>query len=119
ETEDGVFRKLRTDGTLQQNQMNSMLSIPLERYSMFGKGTFDITDDTSAFFQTTFSQNTNRTWLIYSPASGSWSAEVPYGSEIYAPSVDANGNTRAGYMAGGNLGLNCGPLGGCTNSEAF
>ncbi len=44
---------------------------------------------------------------------------VPFGTGIYTPSRNPNGSTNAAYMTGGAYGLNCGPVGGCTNSEAF
>src|SRR6185503_12417535 len=44
----------------------------------------------------------------------------PYGTGVYAPSLDtATGLTRAAYLPGGQFGLNCPTTGGCTNSQAF
>ena len=115
----GTAVKVRTDGQLAQNQTDSMISIPMERYALFGSGNYDISSNVSAFFQGTFAQNTNRSLLTYSPASGNWGADIPHGSGIYAPSRNSNGTTNAAYLPGGLHGLNCGPNGGCTNTQAF
>lgn len=115
----GTAVKVMDDGQLAKNQTDQLISIPMERYAMFGSGNYDITDDVSAFFQATFAQNTNRSILQYSPVSGNWGVDVPHGSGIYADSVNADGSTKAAYLPGGLFGLNCAATGGCTNSQVF
>ena len=127
--DDGVtYRKYRTElnpaianqnGSLVENQLLRDVSIPLERWAMFGRGTVGITDKTSAFAQVNFSQDETNTLQEEAAASGGRGTQIPYGTGIYAPSVDAGGNTLAAYLPGGAFGLNCGPTGGCTNSQAF
>jgi outer membrane receptor protein involved in Fe transport len=53
------------------------------------------------------------------PAGNQWGVTIPYGTAVYAPSLNANGTTNAAYLAGGAYGLNCPATGGCTNSQAF
>ena len=127
--DDGVtYRKYRTElnpaianqnGSLVENQLLRDVSIPLERWAMFGRGTVGLTDKTSAFAQVNFSQDETNTLQEEAAASGGRGTQIPYGTGIYAPSVDAGGNTLAAYLPGGAFGLNCAPTGGCTNSQAF
>ena len=56
------------------------------------------------------------TVLFPTPLTG---VAVPHGNNVYAPSVDAQGNTLAAYRPGGAHGLNCGPTGGCTVSQVW
>lgn len=115
-----VYRKFRaSDGALQQNQLDDLISIPLDRTSMFGRGRFDFSDTVSAFAQATYSKNDNETVQYLSPAIGVWGGSVPHGDEIYAPSLNADGTTSADYLPGGRIGVNCAPMGGCTNSEVW
>ena len=116
---DGLYRKVQANGNLGQNQLNNLVSSPLSRYSVFGSGHFNITDHVSFFAQGQYNTNHVDSVLQYSPASNGWSALIPHGTGVYAPSVDASGNTLAAYRAGGSLGLNCAATGGCTNSQAF
>jgi iron complex outermembrane receptor protein len=115
----GTAVKIMDDGQLAKNLTDAMISIPMERYAMFGSANYDITDDVTAFFQATFAQNTNRTLLQYSPVSGNWGIDIPHGTGIYPDSLNADGTTNPAYLPGGLYGLNCGPLGGCTNTEVF
>lgn len=116
---DGWRRKRLADGSLGQNATENLISIPLERWSMFGRAQYDFNDSVSAFAEATFNTNSTESVLQYSPASNGWAALIPYGNGIYAPSVDSNGNTLPDYQAGGRYGLNCPATGGCTNSQAF
>jgi iron complex outermembrane recepter protein len=119
-TVNGVaFRKIDAQGHIEENQIQEMASIPLNRYSIFGRGRYDITDNISAFIQGNFAESHTETLLQYSPASGPWSVNIPHGTGIYAASVDGLGNTLPAYRAGGAYGLNCAATGGCTNSQAF
>jgi outer membrane receptor protein involved in Fe transport len=123
-----TFRKYRTelnpavanqDGALVENQLLRAASIPLERWAVFGRGVLGITDRTSAIVQMNFSEDLTNTLQEQAAASGGRSTQIPYGTDIYAPSLGANGNTLPGYLPGGAHGLSCPPVGGCTNSQAF
>lgn len=114
-----VKRKIDQQGDLEENQLLSLLSVPLERYSMFSNARYEIKPGLEAFIQGVFSQNQTRTVFQFSPAIGGWSLNIPHGDGIYAPSLGADGNTLGAYQLGGAFGLECGPVGGCTNSEAF
>jgi outer membrane receptor protein involved in Fe transport len=121
------YREIRTDkspgspaaGQIVQNEVEGLASIPLTRYAFFGRSHLDLTDRVEAVVQVNFSQDETRTLLGDNWALSFWGAPVPHGNRIYAPSVDANGNTYANYQAGGALGLNCPPVGGCTTSQAW
>lgn len=123
-----TFRKYRVElnpavanqnGALVENQLLRDVSIPLERWAVFGRGVVGLTEKTSALVQMNFSQDITNTLQEQAAASGGRGTQIPYGSDIYEPSVGPNGSTLAGYLPGGIYGLNCPPVGGCTNSQAF
>jgi outer membrane receptor protein involved in Fe transport len=106
-------------GTLRENQPRQLAQIPLERYSLFGRAHYDVSENITAFAQVLYSENSTRSVGSDPPMLGGWRTPVPHGNGIYAPSVDANGNTLLDYRAGGRHGLNCPPVGGCTKSQAW
>jgi iron complex outermembrane recepter protein len=67
-----------TNGNLDQKYTHQFLSTPLERHSLFLKGTFEINENLSAFVQGNYSniQVTTRNGGL-SPAVTLWSANVP------------------------------------------
>src|SRR5690606_8457191 len=77
------------------------------------------TVNVSAMLQDNFSEDETDTQLGDNYLGAFWGAYVPHGSQIYAPSVDEQGNTLPAYLPGGLYGLNCAPVGGCTNSEVW
>lgn len=111
--------KIRPDGTLIQNNLDFRYSSPMERYSMFGKADFALSDSIEAYSVVNFVSTTNTQVLQPSGAVGGFGASIPFGSGVYGASVDAAGNTLPEYLAGGAYGLNCAPTGGCSRSEAF
>jgi len=112
-------RKLRDDGTIDENQPFAFVSTPLKRHSIFGRGRYELTDGLEVYAEGNFVQTSTKTLLLYSPAVTIWNATIPYGSDIWAPSVLGNGDTNPDYLPGGSIGVNCAPTGGCTESEAF
>jgi len=109
--------KIRThNGSLEEGSPRSYASTPLTRHSLFGRSTYELTDKMSAFAQGTLVMTNVDTVLFPTPLTG---VPVPHGNNIYAPSVDAQGNTLAAYRSGGKHGLNCAPTGGCTTSEVW
>ena len=111
--------KITPSGALTQTNLDLRLSSPLTRYSTFGKANFKFNDHVEAFSQVNFVNTTNRQVLQPTGAVGGFNAQVPHGTAIYGASLNANGTTKAEYLPGGLFGLNCGPTGGCTNSQAF
>jgi outer membrane receptor protein involved in Fe transport len=114
-----VWRKYGVDGTLIQNRAELTVQLPLNRSSIFGSAHFDISDNVTAYGQGLFTDTSSTAYGTFNAHVGGWGATVPHGTGIYAPSVDANGNTLAPYLPGGLYGLNCPATGGCTNSQAF
>jgi outer membrane receptor protein involved in Fe transport len=114
-----AFRKQHPDGSLGENDLFTYLSRPMERYSSFGRGRFELTDNITAIASGTFARSKSTTISQYTAALGSNSVIIPYGTEIYAPSLNADGTTNAAYRPGGAYGLNCAATGGCTESQAF
>jgi iron complex outermembrane receptor protein len=134
---DGLFRKRVTNG-LAQNDLNAYVSTPLTRYSLFTRGSFQLTDRVSYFAQGVLSQSDVNTISQYSPAVGGWTAQIPYGNQRNCASIGVTTGvcqdsdtapagtlpfsqrpTLPAYIQGGTAGLTCGPVGGCTNTEAF
>jgi iron complex outermembrane receptor protein len=120
-TGDIAYRKLDNSATpvLRENQLGTMISNPLQRYSAFGRIGYELTDSITYFAQANFSDTRNKTRRVWSPAAGGWAVSIPHGNEIYAPSRNADGSTNRDYMSGGIYGLNCGASGGCTNSQVW
>jgi outer membrane receptor protein involved in Fe transport len=142
------YRVVMYDGSIKQNQEVANLTVPLDRYSAFGRAHYDITDSISAFARGTFSRT--RTTTVSQPASAVTinDVRIPYGdNDIWADSFadktayNATTNpdgallgydpvtgkpiwrttapTAAAYLPGGGFGLNCPALGGCSESDVF
>ena len=106
-------------GTLRENQHTNLAQIPLERYSIFGRGHMEVSERVTGFAQAMYSENSTRATGSDPPMLGGWRSPIPHGNGIYAPSLLPNGNTSLDYQAGGRHGLNCAPVGGCTKSEVW
>lgn len=128
------FRVVQPDGGIKENTWYQLASLPLERLSSFASGHFDVSDKVTITGQAMFTRTASSTrWGATSDTVGVWGAEVPFGSEIYAPSVtdlgddglpntgDANENmaTLPAYLPGGLYQLNCPTVGGCTETQAW
>lgn len=122
-----------TNGNLRENELEEWLQIPLDRYSLFGRGHYEFSDNLRAFAQVLYSRSTTEQRQAASPMLGGWRASAPHGNGLYLPSVtslgadglpstgDAGENmtTVAEYLPGGRFGLECPATGGCTKSQAF
>jgi iron complex outermembrane receptor protein len=116
---DFQFRKIDSTGELEEFIPGHKANVPLERYSVFARANYELTDNIEANFTAqSVESEVTQLWQV-SPATGGWSHTIPHGSGIYAPSLAANGTTLPAYTAGGLHGLNCAAIGGCTNSQAF
>jgi outer membrane receptor protein involved in Fe transport len=118
ELNNGIYR-LRNNGVLVENYLDGNISSPLNRYSIFGKADYKVTDRVKAFGQAIFVRTEVQSVNQVTGVDGGFSASIPYGNGLYGPSIDENGNTRPEYLAGGSYGLNCPAVGGCTKSQAF
>ncbi len=126
-TVDGLNRKLAGNGLLRDNYVDQFLSTPTERYSFFATADYELNDWISAFGQATFAKTRVFTRNLVPPAIGSWGVIIPHGDDIYEgnsllgipSSLNGDGTTNANYLAGGQYGLDCPDMGGCTNSMVF
>jgi iron complex outermembrane receptor protein len=124
---DGEYRKISAAGTITENNLAEVLSIPQNRWSMFSKAHFDFNENINFFSQGYFAKTSTISVSQYAPATGGWGTLIPYGNGIYTgntalnipSSLNANGTTNAAYLAGGRFGLSCAATGGCTNSQVF
>jgi iron complex outermembrane recepter protein len=117
---DFQFRKIDSTGELEEFIPGHKANVPLERYSVFARANYELTDNIEAHF-TAQSVETEVTqlWQV-SPATGGWSHTIPHGTGIYAASLAADGvTTLPAFRAGGQHGLNCAATGGCTNSQVY
>ena len=115
-----AWRKFNPDGSIDENQLNNWVSIPMERFSSFGRASFDINANVTAMIQGNFSRVKNETLLgQYAAALGRHGASAPYGNELYEPSLNEDGSTNAAFLPGGAYDLNCPQMGGCTETQAF
>lgn len=127
------FRKVMPDGRITENTLHQWASTPLERFSAFGRGKYEVADNIRVTSMATFARTETATnWGITSDAIGTWGARIPFGTGLYAPSVvdavgndgiantgDENLNTLPAYLSGGVYGLNCPAMGGCSKNQAF
>ena len=95
--------KINPSGVLTLNNLDNRYSSPMERYSLFGKANYKLNDSIEAFTQVNFVNTTNRQVLQPTGAVGGFAATIPYGTDIYGPSLNANGTTRAGVPCGWRL----------------
>jgi iron complex outermembrane recepter protein len=66
-----------TPGLVSANNINTILTTPLDRYSVFGNAHFDVNDNVSVFLQGNLSSMTVDTLLNYAPATSQWAATIP------------------------------------------
>ncbi|HEY9181931.1 MAG TPA: TonB-dependent receptor plug domain-containing protein, partial [Gammaproteobacteria bacterium] len=71
----GVHRQ--PNGSLQQVNISALASTPSERRSLFGRATFDMNDNLTAFAQATYANTEVTTRGGYPPAITVWQAPVP------------------------------------------
>jgi len=124
---DGLEQKLLATGLLAQNNTEELLSTPQQRWSFFGKGEYEITPDVRFISQVNFAKTRTRTLGLNTVVTGSFGTLIPYNDSIYtgnaqfgiASSLNPDGTTNADFLPGGRYGLNCGPVGGCSNKEVF
>jgi iron complex outermembrane recepter protein len=82
-TESGQFSSrydnivLRNNGVAEQFYTNQFLSTPSERHSLFMRGIYDVTENTSAFLQANYSNSKVITRGNYAPAVTLWGATIP------------------------------------------
>jgi iron complex outermembrane receptor protein len=111
--------KVAPNGQLIENNFDLRYSSPMDRYSLFGKADYKINDHVQVFATVNFVNTSNTQVLQPTDAVGGFGASIPYGNDIYGPSLLPNGNTAPQYQGGGAFGLNCPATGGCTQSQAF
>ena len=90
---------------------------------MFARAEYEFSDSLSFFTQGYFTRAHSETVQQPAPAGNQWGVIMPYGNDTFTGSLTDPNNpgsaTRPEYLSGGRLGLNCGPTGGCTNSQVF
>lgn len=79
--------RVNANGDLGQQFMHGMASTPQERRSVFGRATYDLSDDLSAFAQVTYSNNTVTTTGGIPPAITVWQAMVPNDNRDIPPAL--------------------------------
>jgi iron complex outermembrane recepter protein len=116
---DYPFRYVNKEGSIDQNILPFEANIPLDRNSVFGRASYDMSDNVSAYAQFLEVSSKTRRYFTDSPAVFGWGNIALHGNGVYAPSLNPDGTTNAAYRPGGQFGLNCGPTGGCSKSQAF
>jgi iron complex outermembrane recepter protein len=84
----------QASGLLDQRYTTAHLSTPSERYSLFLKGNYEITDNLNAFVQANFVNSTVLTRGNYAPAVTLWSVSIPRDDIVHSGTV-AGGPTVA------------------------
>ncbi len=115
------YRKITADGALHENNLSALTTVPLERYSLFAKAEYQFAENVSAYLRGNLAYTDTKTATLYSPAVNNWTGTIPVGFEgsLWPDSLNADGTTNPAYLPGGAYGLNCPPVGGCTESQAF
>ena len=62
---------------LKEPETAGQISSPMDRYSIFARGTFDFTDNISLFMQGNMSEFDIDQILTYAPATSFWDAKIP------------------------------------------
>ncbi len=124
---DFPYRKIDSQGRIQQNLIDFEANIPLDRTSAFGRASYDLTDHVSAYMQMLSVDSKTRRLFTQSPTVAGWGMIAPHGNAIYhgnpargiPDSVNPDGTTNIDYLSGGRFGLNCPAMGGCTDTQAW
>jgi iron complex outermembrane receptor protein len=130
---DYPFRYINKEGAIVQHILPFEANIPLDRNSIFGRATYDLSDKVTAYAQVLSVSSKTRRYFTDSPAIGGWGLIGLHGNGVYGPSVVSLGidglpntgdagedmTTLGAYKSGGQYGLNCADMGGCSKSEAF
>ncbi len=125
---DGVEYFTQSNGVIGMNFVDELAALPLDRWNFFGSSEYELTDNITFYTQGYFARSSARTIQQASPAGNNWGTVVPYGDDLYEGNPDLGipsslnddgTTTHADYLAGGLYGLDCDPMGGCTNSEVF
>jgi len=116
---DYPFRYINNQGQIVQHILPFEANIPLDRSSLFGRASYDVSDTVTAYAQFLNVSSKTRRYFTDSPAVAGWGNIALHGNGVYAPSLNADGTTNAAYRPGGQYGLNCAATGGCTKSQAF
>ena len=74
-------RQAFQNGILNQHFADSYVSSPMTRYSLFSKINYNLTDNITAFFQGTFSENNVSSLTLATPSRSSWVVSLPYCSD--------------------------------------
>jgi iron complex outermembrane receptor protein len=69
--------KRQSNGNLTGNFIEGLVSSPLERYSVFARSTYEVTDNMQAFVQGNFTSVDVDQVLAYSPSTQFWGASIP------------------------------------------
>ncbi len=70
---------------LKWNNLQALASAPQTRYSFFGSGKYDFTDDITFFTRATYAESKTRTLLFPTNASFGWEASIPYNPATDSP----------------------------------
>ncbi|MEO6185313.1 MAG: TonB-dependent receptor [Steroidobacteraceae bacterium] len=64
-------------GLITANNLNTIITTPLSRYSIFGNAHYDLTEKTSVFMQANVSSMRVDTILNFAPALSQWAVSIP------------------------------------------
>jgi iron complex outermembrane recepter protein len=76
-------------GLITANNLNTIITTPLTRYSIFGNAHYDLTEKTSVFMQANVSSMRVDTILNYAPATSQWGVSIPVDGRALPASLAA------------------------------
>jgi outer membrane receptor protein involved in Fe transport len=93
--------KFLSNGTLSSNAPEGFLSLPLERYSVFANGHYDVNDHVTVYGQANFDQNRTQTQQGFAaPSFNQWALSIPHDAAHPVPAeletlLDSRANPSA------------------------
>ena len=109
-------------GSITANNLNTALTTPLDRYSVFANAHYDVTDHVTAFMQANMSSMQVDTVQAFAPATSQWNATIPRDGRAIpaqlAALLDSRPNPSAPYQLARTLDF-AGPRSTKNNTDTF
>lgn len=93
----------QTSGLLDQKYTTQFLSTPSERYNLFLRGSFEITENLNAFVQGTYANSEVTTRGNFAPAVTLWSVSIPRDGRALPAELNTLLDSRTKVVAGNTV----------------
>jgi iron complex outermembrane recepter protein len=113
---DGLKHVISANGTIEQNWLEELASLPMDRWTAFGRAEYEFNDNLAFFSQAYFTRSHSSTSQQPAPAGNQWGASIPHGDNTVYTTAAGAPLTPAQAAAAG---LVCANMAACTRSEVF